>query len=269
MYEFDTPNPVALALKFPAGDAEIIAEDTGKATVDVSGADGSDASREAARKTRVDLRGDTLYVDAPESTGWGFRRGPRLRIVVRLPAGGDLTVKAASADVVARGRFGAAKVTAASGDIVVEHVGGDATVGTTSGDIRLSRIEGDLRLHAASGDVSVGYVGGAVGAQCASGDLDIGEARGSVSVTSASGDVRLGTASAGTIGVKSASGDVSIGVAPGTGVWLDLTSMSGDTHSDLTMPEQPSGEQAATLTIQVRSASGDIDVHRSTVPASA
>jgi DUF4097 and DUF4098 domain-containing protein YvlB len=269
MYEFDTPSPVALALKFAAGDAEIIAEDTTRATVDVSGADGSDASREAAHKTRVELRGDTLYVDAPESTGWGFRRGPRLRIVVRLPAGGDLLLKAASADVAARGRFADLKLTTGSGDLFVEHATGDAAIGSGSGDIRLNRIEGDLRVNASSGDISVGYAGGTIGAHCASGDLSIDEARGSINATTASGDVRIGTASAGTVYVKSASGDVSVGVAPGTGVWLDLSTLSGDTNSDLTMPEQSGGQPAATLTIQVRTASGDIDVHRSAVPTSA
>jgi hypothetical protein len=269
MYEFDTPNPVALALKLAAGGAEIVAEDTDRATVDVSPADGSDASREAARKTRVELRGDTLHVDAPDSTGWGFRRGPKLRITVHLPHGGDLNVKAASADVRARGRYGDAKLTAASGDLHVEHITGDASVGTGSGDIRLGRVDGDLRANGASGDLSVGYAGGDVGAHFASGDLDIGDARASASLTTASGDVRVGTASAGTVSVKTASGDVSVGVAPGTGVWLDLTSMSGDTRSDLSMPETPGGETAATLTLQVRTASGDIEVHRSAVRSTA
>jgi hypothetical protein len=56
---------------------------------------------------------------------------------------------------------------------------------------------------------------------------------------------------------------VSIGVAAGTGVWLDLDSASGDTHSDLSMSEGTANPGGATLTLQVRTASGDIDVHRS------
>jgi hypothetical protein len=60
-----------------------------------------------------------------------------------------------------------------------------------------------------------------------------------------------------------ASGDVSVGVAAGTGVWLDLNTASGSTTSDLAMGGGPSeGVREAALEVRIRTASGDIDVHR-------
>lgn len=261
MYEFECPEPVTLTLKIAAGEADIVAEDIQRAVVEVTGADGSDASQHAADLTRVDLRGDTLVIDAPEAGGWGFRRNPRLRISVRLPRGGDLVIKTASADVRARGSFADAKLTSASGDVSIEHIAGDATVGTASGKIHLGSVDGGLHVKSASGALSVDRVGTDANVHSASGDLSIGYVGGSVNATTASGDVRLGAVNAGEINVKSASGDVTVGVTPGTGVWLDLITVSGDTRSDLEM--SPGEPAAATVSLQVRTASGDIHVHRS------
>jgi Toastrack DUF4097 len=270
VYEFDCPRPVALSLRIAGGGAEIVAEERATASVDVRPFDGSDAAREAADRTRVDLRDGVLVVEAPEWTGWLFRRGPRVRVTVHLPQDGDLTVKVASADVRAVGRYGAASVTTASGDVFVDHVTGAMVATTASGDLRLGRVDAELRLNTASGDISVGRVGGDASAHSASGDVTIDRADASVKATTASGDVRVGVASTGTMKINTASGDVSVGVAPGTGVWLDLTSMSGDTRTDLAMPEGGGGDQSsATLNLAVRTASGDIDVHRAPMSAAA
>jgi DUF4097 and DUF4098 domain-containing protein YvlB len=270
VYEFDCPQPVALSLRIAGGGAEIVAEERQTATVEVTPFDGSDASREAAERTRVELRDGTLVIEAPEWTGWLFRRGPRVRVTARVPQDGDLTVKVASADVKAVGRYASANVGSASGDVFVDQASGDAVANTASGDLRFGRVDGELRLNAASGDISVGQVGGDTSAHSASGDVSIDRADASVKATTASGDVRIGVASAGIMKINTASGDVTIGVVPGTGVWLDLTTMSGDTHTDLAMPEGGGGDQAsATLSLVVRTASGDIDVHRTTAAAPA
>jgi DUF4097 and DUF4098 domain-containing protein YvlB len=269
VYEFDCPQPVAVSLRIAGGGAEIVAEERDTATVEVTPFDGSDASREAADRTRVDLVDGALVIEAPEWTGWLFRRGPRVRVTVRVPQDGNLTVKVASADVRAVGRYGTANVGSASGDVFVEHATGDAMATTASGDLRVGRVDGQLRLNAASGDISVGHVGGDTSAHSASGDISIDRADASVKATTASGDVRVGLASAGSMKINTASGDVSIGVAPGTGVWLDLTSMSGDTRTDLAMPEGGGDQAIAALNLVIRTASGDIDVHRTATTAAA
>jgi DUF4097 and DUF4098 domain-containing protein YvlB len=262
MYEFPCPEPVALSMRIAGGAAEIVAEDRAVATVEVSPYDGSEAAHNAAARTRVELADGVLVVEAPEWTGLLFRRGPRVRVTVRLPRDGDLSVTVASADVRAAGRYRAANLNSASGDISVEHITGDASAKSASGDVRLGRVDGDLRINGASGDFFVEQVGGDVSAHSASGDIAVDRVGGSFRATTASGDIQVGATTTGTVQVKSASGDVRVGVVPGTAVWLDLTSMSGDTRTDLEMPQQGGDQSVATLTLQVRTASGDIDVYR-------
>jgi DUF4097 and DUF4098 domain-containing protein YvlB len=134
-------------------------------------------------------------------------------------------------------------------------------VNTASGDLHAIRVDGKLNVHTASGDISTRQVGGDVTANTASGDVAIDSAAAGVRVNSASGDVRLGVVRRGTVRVDSASGDVSIGVAAGTGVWLDVTTMSGSTRSDLEMTgnAQPAGHE---LSLQIRTMSGDIELRR-------
>src|SRR5205814_960825 len=55
MYEFDCPRPVTLALRLGGGGADVVAEERTTAVVDVTPDDSSDASREAAANTRVEL----------------------------------------------------------------------------------------------------------------------------------------------------------------------------------------------------------------------
>lgn len=260
MYEFDCPTPVHLLTRLGGGALEIVAEPRATATVEVAPYDDSDAAREAAANTRVDLRDGRLVVEPPEIGAWLFRRSPRLRVDVRVPLGCTLHVKVASASVSCHGRYASAVVNSASGDIYVEQVTGDLSANTASGDVRLIEVGGHLRVIAASGDLSAQAVGGEVTAHAASGQVEIEQAGAGVRATTASGDVRVGAARRGTIRINTASGDVSVGVAQGTGVWLDLITMSGATRSDLAVGE-PAGARRD-LTVQVRTASGDIDLHR-------
>jgi DUF4097 and DUF4098 domain-containing protein YvlB len=91
----------------------------------------------------------------------------------------------------------------------------------------------------------------------------------SVHVGSASGDVQLDAVRRGEVQLSSMSGDVRVGVAAGTSVWLDLSTASGRTRSDLTDlgPHGPGGRPD--LTLHVRTASGDIDLRRVQLPAAA
>ncbi|MDT4987752.1 MAG: hypothetical protein QOI74_1846 [Micromonosporaceae bacterium] len=263
MYEFECLRPITVSLRVGGGSAEIVAEERATATVEVTPFDGSESARNAAARTRVELTGDTLLVEAPEWTGLLFRRGQRVRVTIRVPADGDLNVTVASANVRAAGRYRNAKITSSSGNMSVDHIGGDASVTTASGGVRVDRVDGNLRVNSASGKLSVGAVGGQVSARTASGDVTIDRVGGSLDGMTASGDIRVGAAVTGMMRVRSASGDVSVGVVGGTGVWLDLNSASGATRTDLAMPA--GGEQlrsTATLTVQVRTASGDIDVYR-------
>lgn len=261
MYEFTPGGPVQVDLRQTSGTCEIRAEQRDTVTVEVEPYDNTDAARQTARDTRVELSGDTLVITGPEAGGWLFRRSPRLRITATVPTGSSGRLRVVSADLSCHGEWRDLKITTASGDVYVERTTEGLTINTASGDVRAGHVGGRLTVNSASGDVSASRVDGAVEVKGASADVDVDDLRGDLRSTTASGDVRVGTAGSGTITVNSASGEVSIGVAQGTGVWLDLNTLSGRTNTDLAMSGDapPSDHQ---LTIQVRTMSGDIDIHR-------
>jgi DUF4097 and DUF4098 domain-containing protein YvlB len=257
MYVFDRSTPVTVSLRLQRGLAELVAEQRPDAQVEVIAEDGGD---EADRFT-VALEGDTLIVHAPEST-WNWRRTPKVRVQVRVPLDSALTVKSAAADIRATGRWATSQANVASADVYVDEVTGDASLKAASGDLTINRVGSSLRISSSSGDLRVGDVNRDVKADTASGDI-VHRVGGSVQADTASGDVEVGMVSHGRARLVTASGDVSVGVAPGTGVWLDLNTASGSTTSDLAMGgEAAGGAQDATLELRVRTASGDIDVHR-------
>lgn len=266
MSEFPCPGPVTVDLRLGGGSCDVRAEPRDTALVEVEPYDNSDTARQAARDTRTELSGDTLVISAPEAGGWLFRRSPRLRVTVAVPTGSSGRLRVASADVTCHGEWDQVKVNTASGDVYVERVTGDLTVNSASGDIRAGQVDGRLTVNTASGDVSVNRVLSSVEIKGASADVEIGELGGDLRTSTASGDIQIGSARQGAISVNSASGDVSVGVVAGTGVWLDLNTLSGRTSSDLEMGEQappPSGHE---LSVQVRTMSGDINIHRINQP---
>jgi putative adhesin len=269
MHEFPCPRPITVAIRISGGAAELVAEERDSATVEVTPYDDSPSSREAAAATRVELRGATLVVEAPQNHGWMFGRNAKVRLAIRVPVDSALTVKSASAEVRGDGRYATVSVHSASGNVRVDEVSGDATVNTASGDVRIGSVGGELRAHSASGEIAAEEVGRDASVHSASGDITIDRAGASVNAKTASGNLRVGVASTGVIKAGSASGSVSVGVAAGTGVWLDLSTMSGSTRSDLDLADEPPTGERPSLTLQVRTLSGNIDVHRVSLPAAA
>lgn len=260
--EFPTTGPVAATVRAGGGELTVIAEETSVAAVSVTPCDDSDASLAAAEQTKVQFSDDRLRVETPQGGGgWLFGRSGRVRIDLRLPNDSSLRAHVGSADVHTEGRLTDVTVEAGSGDTYVTHAAGALTVDSGSGDVRADNVDGALRAKTGSGDVSATAVGGPVAVNVASGDVEIEEAADSVRVTTASGDVDIRTARGREVTVNSASGDVSVGVPAGTQVWLDLSTMSGSTISDLEMTGAlPDGDAHLRLTVQTMS--GDIAVRR-------
>lgn len=273
MPEFPTPGPITVDIRLAGGSVDLHAEPRATAMVEVAPYDDSDASQEAADRTRVELSGDTLVIAAPDVSGWLLRRSPRLRVSVRVPTGSGVRLKVATADITCHGEWADVRLGTAAGDAYIEAVTGDLTVNTASGDVRAVRVGGRLTVKTASGDVSAQDVAGSVDVKSASGDLQVEDAGADLSATTASGNVTVGASRHGTVKTTTVAGDVSIGVVSGTGVWLDLNTLSGRTQSDLTLtgggdPGTPSAT-GPDLTVQVRTVSGNIDIHRVTLPATA
>ena len=181
------------------------------------------------------MNGDLLLVETPQARGFVVRRTPPVEITVRMPVDSRVEVqhrirRRASAPA----GSATAEVKTASGDVRVDDVAGDLNRNSASGDTQFARSMATWRRTSASGDVRGGYVGGNMTSRSASGDTTHRERSAARSRHSrASGDIKIGSIVAGTARVSTASGDVELGVAQGTSVWLDLSSVSGATVSDL------------------------------------
>jgi predicted DNA-binding protein with PD1-like motif len=266
MPEFPTSGPVTVDVRLAGGNVELYAEPRETAQVEITPYDDSDASQEAAARTRVELTGDTLVIAAPEAGGWLLRRSPRLRVVARVPAGSSGRLKLATADATCHGEWTQVKLGTAAGDVYTEQVTGDLTVNTASGDVRAGQVGGRLTVKTASGDVSAQEVRGSVEVKSASGDVQIDDADGDLHITTASGNVTIGAARRGTLRANTVAGDISVGVVSGTGVWLDLNTLSGRATSDLSVTGGSGEASGPDLTVQVRAISGNIHVHRVNLP---
>lgn len=259
MTEFPTPQPIRLRVQLPAGLAEVTAMETDTTTVELHPQDeGDQAARQLVESSKVELRGDELTVEVPR--GHRLRRTPGLDLRITLPAGSEVRGKVASADFRSRGRLARLDVDSASGDVEVEQVTGEVEVRTASGDTSIDEAGGRVRVHTASGDVRVGVADAGLDVKSASGDVTVGEASGMSTARSASGDLTVRMARSGQIEANTASGDVRVGVAAGTGVYLDLSTLSGDTRSALEPEDAPAS--GPDLQLRLRTLSGDIDVVR-------
>lgn len=119
----------------------------------------------------------------------------------------------------------------------------------------------EASLQSASGRIAVRHAIGDVMARTASGDIRIGTADASVTARTASGRVLVLGLARGRADLNSVSGDIEVKVVPGTGVFLDLASVTGRVTSDLVASDQGDG---AELQLQCRTVSGSVHVARAT-----
>jgi hypothetical protein len=270
MYEFETPEPITVAVRIRSGAVILTAEERDTTTVEVVPHDGSSISRDAAERAVVELRGDTLVVENAEATGsWLWRRGGSVRVTVRVPLDSAARLESASADITAHGRWREGALQTASGDLRVDAVTGDLQAKTASGDLEVGRVGGALRIGSASGDILVGSVAGEATLQSASGDIRVDDLGGSATARTASGDLLLGRARRGEVRVQTASGDVRVAVLPGTGVFLDVNTLSGSTSSDLAVGNEPHDGKGTELALYIRTVSGDVAIVRAREDAAA
>lgn len=188
----------------------------------------------------IELRGNELVVDVERKL---FGKGKSHRLSIRAPHEAAVEANVASADVSGRGRFGSVRINSASGDVTFHEVGG-VEINTASGDVEIERVEGSGKVRSASGDV------------------ELREAVGDLRVQTASGDVQLGSVSAGKLGLQSASGDVEVGIARGSTVWMDVSSMSGETSCELDPRDVPPAEGRPLVELKARTMSGDVTIRR-------
>lgn len=256
--KFATPGGLEVEIRIQAGVIRTRAIDTAETRVRV---DGERSTEEVT--TRLEPRpggGHHLRIEHRPARGFGWGRDQgAVQVEIEIPLGTDLVIATASGDLEASGEVGGIRFRSASGGLRFERARGPVDIKVASGDARGDTAGSGLRFDSASGDLRIRQVLGDAVARCASGDLWIERAGGSVEAVTASGDVRVGQAGQGEVRVRTVSGDVEIGVAPGTRVWQDVGSRTGNTVSEL---DAASGEGEAMLSIRADSVSGDIRVYR-------
>lgn len=267
---FQTEGPASLYVELGSGDVEIHATQTDTTEVQVDGRDAEDVI--------VEQRGEQIVVIAPLRHGrmlFGLDSG--LSVTVTMPLDSDLATKLGSADLVANGRYGAARIRSGSGEVRVEELTDDAVVETGSGDIEIDSSLGDLRIKSGSGDVTLGRCAGSLvvstgsgsvqvrsaedttAVKSGSGDIQVDDAHTDVSTMTGSGDLNLGRIRRGTVKAKAASGDIHVGVPAGIPVWTDISCLTGRVRSNLQGAGQPEGDQDY-IEIRATTVSGDINL---------
>jgi len=178
MQKFDTPAPISAVLDIPAGRVQFIAADRADTAVEVLPADATKGRDvKMAEQTRVEYGDGVLRIEASAKNRY-FGPSGSIEVTVQLPAGSQVEVKAASAELRAVGRFGdvafegahgaikideaaSARLTSVAGDVTVGRLGGSAQISTTKGDIRVAEaVGGTLVVSTQAGDVSIGAAAG-------------------------------------------------------------------------------------------------------------
>lgn len=260
---FETPSPITIDARNSAGTVLVEAAETGETVVEVEPLD--DAAEETMEFVRVEFRGRDLRIEMPEKRGF-FGRNPRFALRVRCPEGSRLSARARSADIETRGRLESVEARSASGDVDLDQVERDASVQTASGDVEIE-LAGSVAVNTASGDATIGHCLGDLKANLVSGDLTVRTADGSVEAHTVSGDLRLETVGMAPVAANSVSGDVLVRIRRGATVWLDVRSISGDTHSDLDVGDGPPTDDAPVMELRVTTVSGDVRIERAAATA--
>jgi len=204
----------------------------------------------------VEQLGDSITIHPGERR----RRVRSAQVLVALPAGSDLDVRSASADVVLVGDLGATKIRTASGDVQIEAVA-RLDVDTASGDARAASVASTTSCSTASGDVEMGEVGGRLTVSTASGNVRVSRAADDAQIGTASGDVRIGRFDGSSLTVRCISGDVTVGLPAGIRVEPEISTLSGRTRL-------PNAATATTIAerrlvrVGLQTVSGDITIER-------
>lgn len=238
----------SLDIGVPVGTVEVRTGDNGIIQLSLESA--------AAVDFEISHTGDRVSVRHPSR--WSMR-GRSCRLVVTAPAGTDVNVEAASAEVRLIGSLGAVRVRTASGDV---QIGGASRleVVTASGEVSAGDVMGDATITTISGGCTLTTVGGRMDATLTSGDLRVGSCTGDVSTTTTSGSIRVSDCGGSDIVMRSISGDVRLGLPSGIRVDADISTISG--RAQLPQAAAATGERRP-VRLKLKTVSGDIRIERS------
>ncbi len=262
-WEFPCSEPIDLRIGIAAGSVAVTAEPTDVVTVGAQLGRAGGPARESADADRladyltVDFANGRLEISEPERRGLR-RRDKSVHLVISVPDGSRCSIATASADVRCQGEYGATEVSTASGRVDVHLVRGPAEISTMSGGVQVDEAA-TCSAQTASGRILVRHAIGDLTARTASGNISVGKAEASVTARTASGEVLINSVARGLADLNSVSGDIEVKVAEGTGVYLDLASVTGRVTSELDPSDQDGDED---LQLRSRTVSGAIRIAR-------
>ena len=281
---FHTPGPLLLDLELPAGMIEVETMDTDDTHVELEALTSDERVREMVEAARIEevRRGEghrvIVEVRARHGVWISFSKGPdirvgtpELRLRITCPKGADLDVSTKSADLEARGEYGAVDLKTASGDSNVE-TSRNAQYKSASGDVHVDTVDGTLDVKTVAGDVHAGTVTGNANFQAVSGDIYVRDAGASIGGNTVSGDQRYEAVVQGRVELRAVSGDIGVGIRRGSRVFIDANTVSGDTSSEFELSDAPGQEPAADaplVEVFAKTVSGDVRLERAPAPAHA
>jgi hypothetical protein len=268
---FDVQGPVELDVRLTSGDIEVDPSAEGRVEIELIAHD--EESQRLVDNARIELsphgHRPTILVDVPQKKGFSIsifgRSGIECRI--RCPHVSGLSVRTKSADISTRGTIGGLNVQTASGDLDVNRVSGGVNVKSASSDFSAREVGGGVNIQTASGDIDLSIARGPINVTSVSGDISIGEAYDNVNANSVSGDQDHGAVMQGVVAAHSVSGDVTIAVRRGSKAFLDCTTVSGDTTSELELTSDAPAGNGPLVEIRAKTVSGDIRITRAPAPA--
>ena len=261
----ETPGKVDLRIKVPSGSVVIETAATDRTEIDVVPRRHSEDSRrlmdeirEVCRETSPGHYEVDLEVPPPWRGKWWeflFQSSREFDVRVTAPDGTELEVETISADVRGKGSFDSTRARTTSGDLSFGDIDGSGDIRSVSGDLKLGSVNGFANAQTVSGDVTLELVAGELTGRSVSGALRVGRLTSSAQLTSISGDVAIESASEGELNLKTTSGDINIGIERGVAIWMDVSSLSGDTTSYL---ENAGESRDVQLEVRASSLSGDV-----------
>jgi len=268
---FEVEGPVELDVRLTSGDIDVDPNTEGKVEIELIAHD--EESQRLIDNARIELNPHghrpTILVDVPQKRGFSIsifgRSGIECRI--RCPHDSGLSVRTKSADISARGVLGGLNVQTASGDVDIDRVSGGVNVKSASSDFSAREVGGGVNIQTASGDIDLSVARGPINVTSVSGDISIGEAYDNVNANSVSGDQDHGAVMQGIVAAHSVSGDVTIAVRRGSKAFLDCTTVSGDTTSELELSSDAPAGDGPLVEIRAKTVSGDIRITRAPAPA--
>ena len=259
---FDTPGPVTVDIEVASGDIEVSVVDAPTTTVEIAGY----ANDELPRVACVPLPDGGYQVSIEHKTKkfWGIRLfSGGLEVTLAVPPGTVIDGSGGAAELDAHGTLAALSFRSGSGDLRFDDVEGDVQLACAAGDIEGRSVGGHFGFKGASGDIELGSVSNGITVRSASGDISVGRVDGASMITVGSGDIELRQVGPGSVDAKAISGDMHVGVREGLGVWLDVSSRSGDVRSSLDATRRADADRdLPQLELTLNTVSGDIDVTR-------